>query len=220
MVLDTEKIETTGWRSPLDSTQSVRAAVASLAGRPRAVFLDRDGTLVTDHQQGKTVKPKILPFVVDGLKRLSAKNYLLIVITNQPDIARGKIKFSDVIRFNRDINDQLTKTGVTIDGFYVCPHHPKDGKSAPYTRSCSCRKPMPGLLLQAAADFNIDLEESFMVGDYVWDIQAGKAAGVQTILVHSSKRMEKDITAMVKTSKPDYDCKTFADAARCIIQNK
>src|SRR5687768_928879 len=145
-------------------------------GRP-AVFLDRDGVLnLTDVRDGTPYPPRavadmvVLPGVLDSLKRLQDKGLSLIVVTNQPDVARGT-QSREVIE---GINAALAQELPMLTAFYVCYHDTKDG--------CDCRKPRPGLLKRAAAEHGIDLSRSFMVGDRWSDVAAGAAAGCKTFL--------------------------------------
>ena len=146
-------------------------------GRSRAVFLDRDGVLneaVVRH--GRPYPPKTPAEVVitDGaaqaLAQLKQAGFLLLVVTNQPDVARGTATRSDVDEINRSLSEHLP-----LDGFFLCCHDDLD--------HCECRKPKPGLLFEAVAKHNIDLRGSFMIGDRWRDIDAGHAAGCSTILI-------------------------------------
>lgn len=142
-----------------------------------AVFLDRDGvlnrTIVRDgvpHPPGSVSEVEILPNVIEAVARLKALEIPLIVVTNQPDVARGTQTKEAVEAINRHLGDRLPLTA-----FYVCFHDTPD--------NCACRKPKPGLILDAAAAYNIDLRRSFMVGDRWSDVAAGQAAGCQTLLI-------------------------------------
>ena len=166
--------------------------------KKRAVFLDRDGTI--NVEKDYLSRPEDFEFFPDvplALKRLKAAGYLLIVVTNQSGVARGYFTLSEVDTLHRHIQAQLKQFGTELDGFYICPHHPDKG-IAEYRAHCSCRKGEPGLLLQAATDFGIDLERSFMIGDKLTDIEAGTRAGCQPILVltgygvETSQRLEFD----------------------------
>jgi D-glycero-D-manno-heptose 1,7-bisphosphate phosphatase len=144
----------------------------------RAVFLDRDGVInKASVREGRPYPPsnieelEILPGVKEALQKLHEANYLLIVATNQPDVARGVCKREDVEMLNSVLASQLP-----IDAFKVCYHDSADG--------CDCRKPLPGLLLSAANDFCINLSKSFMVGDRWRDIEAGSAAGCKTFFIN------------------------------------
>jgi D-glycero-D-manno-heptose 1,7-bisphosphate phosphatase len=143
----------------------------------RAVFLDRDGVL--NHSpvvEGKPVSPRalaeveLLPGVAEACERLRAAGFLLIVVTNQPEIARGTLTRETVDEIDAYLAERLR-----LDAIAVCPHDDADG--------CECRKPKPGMLLDAARRHDIDLSQSFLVGDRWRDIGAGQAAGVQTVFI-------------------------------------
>lgn len=146
--------------------------------KQRAVFLDRDGVLNRSYlwPDGKTHPPaspaqvELLPGVAEACAALHSAGFRLIVVTNQPDVARGTQERSVVEDINRVLGAQLA-----LDAFYVCFHDTVDG--------CGCRKPQPGLLLQAAQSWNIDLGASFMVGDRMSDVEAGRRAGCRTVLI-------------------------------------
>lgn len=144
----------------------------------KAVFLDRDHTLNPD--SGYISDPNkfdLYPWVPEELKKLKLKGFLLIVVSNQSGIARGLITWEQLNLIHRKMDEILDqKVNIKIDSYQVCPHHPDEG--------CDCRKPKPKLLIAAAQAFQIDLSESFMVGDRDSDMNAGKKAGVkQTLLV-------------------------------------
>lgn len=153
--------------------------------RRRAVFLDRDGTINVDH--GYVFRPEEFEFVPgapEAIRRLKEAGCLVIVVTNQAGVARGLYDETDVHHLHRHLDRELARHGAAIDAYYYCPHHPEKGRE-PYLRECACRKPLPGMLLQAAADFALDLKESFLVGDKRSDIEAGLAAGCMPILVET-----------------------------------
>ncbi len=155
-----------------------------------AVFLDRDG--VINEADGFVIKPeeiKIIPGASDGIKLLNSLNMKVIVITNQPQVARGLCSEEDIQCINKKIQEELLKDGAKIDAFYYCPHHPETHhKDIPkhavkYRVDCECRKPKIGMLLEAAKEFEIDLSNSFVIGDRTVDIKSGHVAGCKTILV-------------------------------------
>lgn len=151
--------------------------------RERAVFLDRDGTLV--HARHYPSRPEDLVLyagIAAGLHRLQAAGFRLIVVTNQSGLARGHFSFADLDRMHAYLRAQLAQRGVVLDGIYYCPHHP-EGTVQGLAQSCTCRKPRPGMLLRAAADSGIDLACSWMIGDILDDVEAGNCAGCRTILV-------------------------------------
>lgn len=144
--------------------------------KPAAVFLDRDGTLNVEKEYVFRYEDwEWVPGAVEGLKRLAGLEFRLVVVSNQSGVARGYYRVSDVQILHNRVAKELETKGVHISGFYFCPHGPKDG--------CECRKPKPGMILQAEKELGIDLSRSFMVGDKLIDVEAGQAAGVRPILV-------------------------------------
>jgi D-glycero-D-manno-heptose 1,7-bisphosphate phosphatase len=159
----------------------------------RAVFLDRDGTICEEVGYLSTIeKMRLLPRAGAAIKRLNEGGFKTIVITNQSGVARGFFTESRLEEVHRELRRQLGEQGATLDGIYYCPHHPAEG-DPPYLKECTCRKPLPGLLFQAAADFGLDLKTSFMVGDHSSDVACGHNAGAKAILVltgHGDKTLE------------------------------
>ncbi|MBR9705256.1 HAD family hydrolase [Candidatus Pacearchaeota archaeon] len=175
----------------------------------KCIFLDRDGVLVKE--KGDVYQIEDIE-VIDGVKEtlfeLKNKGYLLIVISNQPVIARGKASESEVDKLNEYINSEL---GGVIDKFYICPHHPEMFDDVPdfarkYRIKCDCRKPLPGMILKAALEFDIDLDKSFMIGDMITDVICGKNAGCKTIMVKSgdSDKVIKSHVRIDINTKADY----------------
>ena len=149
----------------------------------RAIFLDRDGTLVHARHYPSRPEQLVLYNGVDtGLRALQQAGFQLIVITNQAGIARGYFGESELALMHAHVEHELAQRGVQVDGFYHCPHHP-DGVVAGLSFACECRKPQPGMLLRAAADHAIDLARSWFVGDILDDVEAGRRAGCRTVLV-------------------------------------
>ncbi len=163
----------------------------NLSNKQKAIFLDRDGTL--NKYVGflrKTDELELLPGVAEAIQRINALGYLAIVITNQPVVARGEVTFEGLEEIHRKLETELGKEGAYIDALYYCPHHPDKGFAGEVPelkKDCTCRKPKPGMILQAAKDFNIDLAASWMVGDSEADIACGKNAGVHTALLSREK---------------------------------
>ncbi|KKR33841.1 MAG: D,D-heptose 1,7-bisphosphate phosphatase [Candidatus Gottesmanbacteria bacterium GW2011_GWC2_39_8] len=152
----------------------------------KAVFLDKDGTLIKNIPYN--VNPdfiEFLPHVIPGLQLLSAANYQLVIVTNQSGVAKGYFQEKDLDKVEEKIRKEMSHYEVGLSGFYFCPHHP-EGIVPKYTRSCLCRKPMPGLILEAAKDLGSDLSLSWTVGDIPDDIEAGRLAGTKTALVNFS----------------------------------
>ncbi|SET11857.1 D-glycero-beta-D-manno-heptose 1,7-bisphosphate 7-phosphatase [Thorsellia anophelis] len=143
-----------------------------------AIFLDRDGTLNLDKGYVHKIDDfKFFDGVIDSLKKLQEMDYLLVLVTNQSGIARGLFSESDFIQLTEWMDWSLADRGVNLDGIYYCPHH-KDSLIDEYCLSCDCRKPKPGMLLDAAAELEIDLSKSIMVGDKIDDLVAAFEAGI------------------------------------------
>lgn len=179
----------------------------------RAVFLDRDGTLVdNDADLGDPAQVRLLPTVAEACARLHHGGWALVIVTNQGGVARGAYDEAAVDRVHAEIEAQLRHaTGLPhlIDGAYHCPFHP-DGRIDRYRRDHPWRKPRPGMLLAAARDLEIELGASWMVGDAERDIEAGRAAGARTILLaHEPERVRAETSA-------DFVDRTLLDAARRI----
>jgi len=149
----------------------------------RALFLDRDGTIIRNRPYLDTPSGvRLLPNAVRGLKAWIRAGYLPIVVTNQSGIARGLFTRRRLDEIHRRLIALLRDRGVELAGIYVCPHHP-EGKVSRYAKECGCRKPKPGLLRRAARERRIDLRASVTVGDSITDVAAGRAAGTRTILL-------------------------------------
>jgi len=152
-------------------------------GKHRAVFLDRDGTINVEVQYLSQVKDfQFIPGVPWALKCLKDAGYLLVVVTNQSGIGRGLYDEAALDSIHSHMHEDLAKFGASIDACYFCPHHPEHA-TGDYRQECGCRKPLPGMLQQAALDLDIDLAASFMIGDKLGDVEAGLAAGCTSLLV-------------------------------------
>lgn len=160
-----------------------------LVNKQRAVFLDRDGTLNRYVGFLRDVRElELLPGTAEAIRGINRSGYLAVVVTNQPVIARGEVTVSQLGEIHNKLETELGRQGAYLDAIYYCPHHPDsgfDGEISELKFDCACRKPKPGLLLQAADDMNIDLSQSWMIGDGRADIEAGKAAGCRTVLIGS-----------------------------------
>lgn len=156
----------------------------------KALFLDRDGIINIDH--GYVFKPEQFEFktqIFELCKRFARQGYLLVVVTNQSGIARGLYTEDDFHLLTQWMTSYFAKQNVTIAKVYYCPHHPTKGHSS-YLQACDCRKPQPGMLLQAAQELNIDLSESIIVGDKDSDAQAGVYAGTKRQIILNSTYLE------------------------------
>lgn len=162
----------------------------NLSNKQRAVFLDRDGTINKYVGFLRNISDfELLPNVDKAIKLINSSSYLAIVVTNQPVIARGEVTTDELDLIHKKMETLLGQSGAYINGLYYCPHHPDkgyEGEVAELKFECKCRKPKPGMLYQAAEDFNIDLSESWVIGDSKTDIQAGINAGCKTILIGDS----------------------------------
>lgn len=157
--------------------------MVSAAQMKKAVFLDRDGTLNVEKDYLYKIEDfEFIPGVPEALCRLKAAGFLLIVVTNQSGVGRGYFEVDDVDRLHAYMQQQLAAYGTAVDAFYLCPHHPTAAVGE-YRKTCDCRKGSPGMLLSAAADLNIDLSRSYMVGDKIADIEAAENAGCTAMLV-------------------------------------
>ena len=164
----------------------------NLHNKQKAIFLDRDGTINKYVGFLRNIDDfELIEGVSEAIKMINQSGYLAIVVTNQPVIARGEVTWDELHEIHKKMETLLGKDGAYIDGMYICPHHPDkgfEGERPEYKFDCDCRKPKPGLLLQAAKDFNIDLSLSYMIGDSERDVEAGKAAGCkESIMVETNK---------------------------------
>lgn len=149
-----------------------------------AVFLDRDGTINVEKEYLYQAKEfEFIPGAPEAIRLLNQAGTLVVVVTNQSGVARGYYTEDDVHNLHRHIARELERFGAHVDDWLYCPHHPAGRGS--YALPCNCRKPLPGLLQEAAARHDIDLENSTMIGDKLADIEAGRAAGCRTILVRT-----------------------------------
>ena len=166
----------------------------NLKNKQKAIFLDRDGTI--NKYVGflrKEEEFELLPGVADAIKIINKSGYLAVVVTNQPVIARGEVTFEGLETIHNKMETLLGKKGAYLDGIYFCPHHPHSGYEGEVKElkiDCDCRKPKPGMLLKAAEDLNIDLSQSYMVGDSENDMLAGKAVGCKSVLFKHNMNLE------------------------------
>lgn len=179
--------------------KSGKVHARNLSQKQKAVFLDRDGTInKTNGFVTKTDQFELVKGVAEAIKKINKSGYLAIVVTNQPVIARGEATFEELQEIHNKMETELGKDGAFIDGLYFCPHHTDKGfpgERPEYKCNCDCRKPNPGLILKAAKEFNIDLSQSFMIGDGKNDIEAGNNAGCkESILVSESLSLLDAVT--------------------------
>jgi D-glycero-D-manno-heptose 1,7-bisphosphate phosphatase len=150
-----------------------------------ALFLDRDGVIVDEAEYlADPAKLCLLPRSAEAIAEVNRQGVPVIVVTNQSGVARGYFPESRIAEIHEQLNRLLAGQGAHITRYYYCPHHPTEGQS-PYRVDCQCRKPRPGMLLQAARDLSLELHESFLVGDKLSDLEAGSRAGCRTVLVRT-----------------------------------
>ena len=196
----------------------------------KAIFLDRDGVVneLVYHEEPSIIDSpftaaqfKLLPDVAGAINQFHNMGYKVIIISNQPGMAKQHMSEETFKAMSQKMRDELAIDGAFLDGEYYCFHHP-DAKIAKFKVNCECRKPKPGLLLQAAQELGIDLAQSWMIGDGITDVKAGKAAGVRTVLLG---RMRCDLCHLMEEedARPDSICTDLLDvvdkiAAECNIR--
>ncbi len=158
---------------------------APVGQRRPTVFLDRDGVLNENRADYVRTWEQvvILPGVFDAMQRLAASSFAVVVVTNQSAVGRGLVTRETLAAINQGIVREVQRAGGRIDAVYACPHAPEDG--------CACRKPRPGMLVQAAQDLDLDLARSYLVGDAVSDMQAALAAGSRPVLVRTGRGVKQ-----------------------------
>ena len=189
--------------------ESGKVFARNLRNKQKAIFLDRDGTINKYVGFLRNIDDfELLPTAAEAIKQINRSGYLAIVVTNQPVIARGEVKFAELDEIHNKMETLLGKDGAYLDGIYFCPHHPDSGFKGEVKElkfDCDCRKPKPGMLLQAAKDFNIDLEQSYMIGDGELDRGAGEAAGCRTKIIPTDGDLLKAINEILEDT---YDRKS------------
>jgi D-glycero-D-manno-heptose 1,7-bisphosphate phosphatase len=183
----------------------------------KAVFLDRDGTIIEDTGYiGECERVVFLPGVAEAIKLLNENGFKVIVTTNQSGVARGYFTEENVAEVNKFIQESLARHGATIDGIYYCPHH-IDGTPGRYRQACYCRKPNPGLIERAARDFNIHLAESCAIGDKTIDVIAGHRAGCRAVLLSNGTPEVGDSNG---EQSPEYIATDLAEAVKWILKSE
>ena len=184
----------------------------------RAVFLDRDGNVCEDvGYLGDPSKLVVFPYAAEAVRRLNESSMLAILVTNQSGVARGHFGEDAVLRVHDRLERELARGGARLDGIYYCPHHPTIGQP-PYRQSCECRKPRPGMLVRAAADHDIDLSQSFVVGDKNSDVRLAHEAGARAVLVRTGYgRGEWEYDRATWPRQPEHVAETLEDAVEWIL---
>jgi len=183
----------------------------------KAIFIDKDGTLIDDVPYN--VDPNLITLAEGAgksLKLLQDQGFLLAVISNQSGVAHGYFDESSLLEVQQELERQLAEQGVKLNGFFYCPHHP-DGTKEAYAVQCSCRKPEPGMLLHAAGELHINLTESWMIGDILHDVATGNQAGCRSILLDIGNETEWDLSG-IRT--PQFSAKSLEEAAQYILEHQ
>lgn len=166
----------------------------NLKNKQKAIFLDRDGTINKYVGFLRDMKElTLLPDAIEAIKLINTSDYLAIVVTNQPVIARGEVTWKGLEEIHNKMETELGKQGAYLDKIYFCPHHPHGGYAGEIPElkfECDCRKPKPGMLFKAAEELNIDLSKSYMIGDSDTDVQAGEAAGCKSIKIEEGELLK------------------------------
>lgn len=184
-----------------------------MAMKTKAVFLDKDGTLIENHPFDRAPEHIAwIPGVTEGLQLLHRWGYALIVVTNQGGIAQGRFTIEEVLHEQAALRADLAECEVPLAGFYFCPHDP-NGNVPSFTMNCFCRKPNPGLVMQAAEKLNVDLTRSWMIGDILHDVEAGRTAGCRTILLTNGNETEWNLTP---SRWPEFFAADVFEAAQLI----
>lgn len=154
-----------------------------MSARRPAVFVDRDGTLNREvHYLARMRDLRLLPGAAEGVRRLARAGFAVVIVTNQSGVARGRMTMQTARALNDELVGRLARRGAAVDGVYLCPHHPTEGR-VPLRRRCACRKPRPGMVRRAARELALDLRRSYCVGDGAVDLGLAAAAGVRGVLV-------------------------------------
>ena len=200
-------------RSDLDKKALIPEQRLPKEGKRKVVFLDRDGTI--NVEKGYIIDPQeieLAPLAGASISSLNRQGIPVIVITNQAAIEKGLLTVETFEKINEKLWNDLQAVNAHYDALYYCPHSPE------ITAECLCRKPKSGLFLQAARDFNIDLPASFMVGDKLTDVKAGRSSGCKTVLLLSGLKTKPGTIGFDDgTLPPDFICETLAQAMDWIL---
>lgn len=181
--------------SVIEDIKSGKVQAKNLSNKQKAIFLDRDGTINKYVGFLRNIDEfELLDGVAEAIKRINESGYLAIVVTNQPVIARGEVSLEELDEIHNKMETLLGQSGAYVDDIFYCPHHPHKGykgERPEYKIECECRKPKPGMLLAAAEKYNIDLSQSWMIGDGENDVEAGKNAGCQVVQIEEGKLLEQ-----------------------------
>jgi len=201
-------------------TDAVKAGLPdkrNLTNKQKCIFLDRDGTINVFKGLINNIDDlELLERAADAIKKINKSEYLVVVITNQPVIARGDCSFEQMDRLIKKLEVMLGEEGAYLDDFYYCPHHPDsgyDGEIKALKFKCYCRKPGTGLIDEAAKRYNIDISRSYMIGDMTMDIACGANAGAKTVLLKTGCAGEDGLFEI----HPDMICEDLKEAVDIIL---
>jgi D-glycero-D-manno-heptose 1,7-bisphosphate phosphatase len=185
----------------------------------RAVFIDRDGTISEEVGYiNHASRFRLFPYAADAIKYLNKNDWLAIVVTNQAGVARGYFSEDLVKTIHAGMNNELEIAGAKLDAVYYCAHHPSVGE-LPYRFECDCRKPKPGLISRAAKEFDINLSESWMVGDRYSDVELARNARIKSMFVLSGYgRGEWEHQRRDWTQQPDLVAEDLLEAVHLIVE--
>ena len=185
-------------------------AAAATALARAAVFVDKDGTVVEDvPYNADPERMRFMPNALAGLRKLGDAGWMLMIVANQPGLATGRVRGRDFARMQHALEQRLRdEAGIALSGWYICPHSPA------LSPDCACRKPAPGLLRQAAHEHGVDLASSWMVGDILDDVEAGRRAGCRTVLLDVGN---ETLWRMTPLREPHHRCPDLLEAANLII---
>ena len=185
----------------------------------RAVFIDRDGTLSEEIGYVNHVSRfRLLPRSAEAIKKLNDAGIAAVIITNQAGVARGYFPEERILEVHKRMEELLADGGAKLDGIYYCPHHPSAGEP-PYRADCDCRKPKPGLLLRAAKELDIDIKNSYMIGDKFSDVELAHNAGCKGILTLTGYgRGEWEYNREEAGMTPDFVAEDLLDAVEWILK--
>lgn len=180
------------------------------------IFLDRDGTINTEVDYLSTPDQlELIPRSAEAIREANSLGFKVFVITNQSGIARGLVTEEQLSSIHKELDSRLTAHNARIDAFYYCPHHPDYG-TAKYKKDCDCRKPNTGMIRQAVKDFNIDLQQSFIIGDRIIDVQTGNNAGIPSILVLTGYGKKERSMFPESIADVDYIAEDLYDAMQYV----
>ncbi|MBM2841251.1 MAG: gmhB 3 [Bacteroidetes bacterium] len=182
------------------------------------VFLDRDGTLNDEASYIRTPDElQLIPGAGEAVRRLNERGIITCVISNQSGVARGYLTEKDLVPIHERLERELARSGGKVDRIYYCPHHPTEGRP-PYNIACDCRKPMTGMLRKGMDEFNLDIEQSFVVGDSVVDMQAGNTMKVRTVLVLTGYGVTAQQQCATANIHVDHVAPTIVEAVDFILK--